>query len=348
MRRPQLPHTKPKYPAHLGLDPKPYRHHLRYATSVSDSRYAHLGGVEPLQQTGSSIRTGFWSSQTLLQHLSAIVDPPDPNKVKESCYRLSMGYEVYVTENLSSVGRHRHSVQELKSNQCFAIDPGHFALMMTLESIRMPTDALGFLSIQTDVKFKGLVNISGFHVDPGSDGKITFAVFNAGPSPVHLRQGDSIFRLWIADLDATDHHPNDRPLPPNIATTAVNSISSPLESLQGLAKKVEKLDNKINQFRLVALAVGSLLAIALLLANYAYMLGKDAWLTTAPSVSSAPIQQTTPPKSTNGPSANAPHSFNTAVLPVKSNETTASTGTKTSTLSKPATRQTPGKNPTQP
>ena len=301
-----------------------------------------------MQQTGSSIRTGFWSSQTLLHHLSDIVDPPDPKQVKESCYRLSMGHEVYVTENLSSAGRRRHSVQELKAQECFAIDPGHFALMMTLESIRMPTDALGFLSIQTDVKLKGLVNISGFHVDPGSDGNITFAVFNAGPNPVHLRQGDPIFRLWIADLDATDHHPNNRPLPPNIATSAVNSISSPLESLQGLAKKVENIDVKLNQFRLVALAVGSLLVITLLLANYAYMLGKDTSLTTDPNISTPSIQLTPSSKTLNKPSASVTHESNTDVPSLKSNASTDSTGTRVRPLSKPPTQQTPNTTLPQP
>ena len=131
------------------------------------SRCIPSAGVELLQQTGSIIRTGFWSSQTLLHHLSAIVDPPNPNRIKESCYRLSLGHEVYVTENFSSVRRRPSSVQKLAHNQCFVIEPGHFALMITSEAIRMPLDALGFLSIQTDVKFKGLVNISGFHVDPG-------------------------------------------------------------------------------------------------------------------------------------------------------------------------------------
>ena len=220
-----------------------------------------------MQQTVSGTRTGFWSSQTLLQHLSTIVDPPNPNKVKEACYRLSVGHEVYVTENLSSVGRKRQTVVQLKPNQCFVIDPGHFALMITLESIRMPADALGFLSIQTDVKFRGLVNISGFHVDPGSDGKIKFAVFNAGPSPVHLRQGESIFRLWIADLDAADCNPNNQPLSPNIDVAFVNSISAPLESLQGLAKKVDIIDNKLSRYHTRLTTVISFIVIIPTIAN---------------------------------------------------------------------------------
>jgi hypothetical protein len=41
---------------------------------------------------------------------------------------------------------------------------------------------MAFISMRTAFKFKGLVNISGFHVDPGYKGKLIFAVFNASPT----------------------------------------------------------------------------------------------------------------------------------------------------------------------
>jgi hypothetical protein len=50
-------------------------------------------------------------------------------------------------------------------------------------------------------KFKGLVNVSGFHVDPGWNGRLVFSVYNAGPSPVVLSRGAGIFLIWYADLD---------------------------------------------------------------------------------------------------------------------------------------------------
>ncbi len=301
-----------------------------------------------MQQTASGTRTGFWSSQTLRQHLSTIVDPPNPNKVKEACYRLSMGYEVYVTENFSSVGRKRQSVQQLKANQCFVIDPGHFALMITLETIRMPTDALGFLSIQTDVKFRGLVNISGFHVDPGSNGKIQFAVFNAGPSPVHLRQGDSIFRLWIADLDATDCIPNNQPLSPNIDVAFVNSISAPLESLQGLAKKVEDIDNQLSRFQTRLTTLISLIVVIPAIAFFAYTIGKDNSFLSNIITPPTRTEQTVPPSSGNRPPSLTP-STQTTTLPSKTaNESTNATGTSNHDIPKSPALEIPINKPTVP
>lgn len=301
-----------------------------------------------MQQNGSIIRTGFWSSQTLLHHLSAIVDPPNPNRIKESCYRLSLGHEVYVTENFSSAARRRCSVQKLAPNQCFVIEPGHFALMITLETIRMPPDALGFLSIQTDVKFKGLVNISGFHVDPGFDGTITFAVFNAGPSSVHLRQGDPIFRLWIADLDTTDRMPNNIPLSPKLDIASVNNIATPLESLQGLAKKVESMDNKLAQFKAIVATVLSLFILIPTIAYYAYSIGNDNSSALDTSTPPPRIKQTAP----DAISSKAPNETSRNLKSAVSSTTAKGSNkeTETTILSVPESpvRQTSSKNPAIP
>jgi dCTP deaminase len=43
--------------------------------------------------------------------------------------------------------------------------------------------------------------VSGFHVDPGYSGKLIYAVYNASPSPVQICEGESVFKIWFADLD---------------------------------------------------------------------------------------------------------------------------------------------------
>jgi dCTP deaminase len=66
--------------------------------------------------------------------------------------------------------------------------------------LAIPDNCIGFISIRASTKFLGLVNVSGFHVDPGYNGKLIFAGFNAGPTRIHLKRGDRIFMLWLADL----------------------------------------------------------------------------------------------------------------------------------------------------
>jgi dCTP deaminase len=43
------------------------------------------------------------------------------------------------------------------------------------------------------IKQRGLVNVSGFHVDPGYSGKLLFSVYNAGPRSIVLTRGEPVF-----------------------------------------------------------------------------------------------------------------------------------------------------------
>ena len=65
----------------------------------------------------------------------------------------------------------------------------------TREEVRIPSNVLAFISIKASVKFDGLVNISGFHVDPGFHGRLKFSVYNAGSQPIFLQIGQPAFDL---------------------------------------------------------------------------------------------------------------------------------------------------------
>lgn len=68
-------------------------------------------------------------------------------------------------------------------------------------------DCLALISIKSSSKMKGLVNISGFHVDPGYQGRIYYAVFNAGPRPILLRRQEALFQMFVYRLC----EPSDEP-----------------------------------------------------------------------------------------------------------------------------------------
>lgn len=84
----------------------------------------------------------------------------------------------------------------------FVVSPRQFVFILTKEKVRILKSAIGFISIRASIKFKGLVNVSGFQVNPGYNGNLVFAVLNAGPRHIILRESEEIFSLWIADLDA--------------------------------------------------------------------------------------------------------------------------------------------------
>lgn len=128
----------------------------------------------------------FWSGETLGQKLPALVDPFVPKAIDCAAYTLHVGSEVYVSPDKEIASPSRHTKQRLNMEDGFTIPPGQFAFLTTQETVEVPDDAIAFISIKARLKFSGLVNISGFHVDPGYKGNLVFSVLNAGPKPLHL------------------------------------------------------------------------------------------------------------------------------------------------------------------
>ena len=215
----------------------------------------------------------FWSGPTIEQRLSTLVDVPDPSCVDGAAYMLKVGSEYYVTPTDRTSDPKTRTLQTLAAAQAFAIPPGQFAYVMTQEVVTIPNDVLAFISVRARVKWKGLVNVSGFHVDPGYQGRLTFAVFNAGPAPIHLRQGDPTFLIWFANLDAdAGKHAKQQKTPVmQMDVTVLNHVAGELSSLEGLAEKLRTTDrelrDKINEIQranaVVYVAAGLMVALVI-------------------------------------------------------------------------------------
>lgn len=146
----------------------------------------------------------FWSGEKLAVRLPSLISPFLQTKIDCAAYTLAVGDEVFVTEDKPDVGGLKDGVkQKLGTGSQIRIPPGQFAFLVTEEIIKVPNDALAFISMKAKYKFKGLVNVSGFHVDPGWDGQLVFSVYNAGPAPVYLERGLPLFLIWYSDLDAS-------------------------------------------------------------------------------------------------------------------------------------------------
>jgi deoxycytidine triphosphate deaminase len=139
---------------------------------------------------------GFWTSEKLKERLPKIVVPYDKEAVMSCCYELCVGGEGFV----SGDGTHKRL---LKEGESIAIPPGQVALVITKETLTTPLDALGFLSLKSGIKLRGLINVSGFHVDPGFEGKLVFSMYNAGTQTIHLSFGSRLFLIWFCTLDGS-------------------------------------------------------------------------------------------------------------------------------------------------
>jgi dCTP deaminase len=193
----------------------------------------------------SEPRAMFWSGETLLKSLEALIEPFSPGRVDCAAYTLAIGPEVYVSPNDQTADPTTVTVRKLSDGEAFTIPPGQFAFLLTEEIVSVPADALAFISIRAKSKFRGLVNVSGFHVDPGYRGQLTFAVFNAGPVTIHLKRGQAIFLIWYASLDRETTFKKDGIIHKGIDPELVTAVAGELQSFAGLSKKIKDVDKAL-------------------------------------------------------------------------------------------------------
>jgi dCTP deaminase len=123
------------------------------------------------------------------------------------------------------------------------IPAGQFGLLITREVVTVPNKAIAFISIRAGTKFRGLVNVSGFHVDPGYNDRLMFSVYNAGSRDIALDYDQPVFLIWFADLDDN----TEKPYPPRhgaprcISADDIMKIQGEVASPGELKKQIDDL-----------------------------------------------------------------------------------------------------------
>lgn len=184
---------------------------------------------------------------------------------------LRLGREVYITSK-------KHP-QFLEEGQYVTIRPGEFALLTCEETINMPDDLMGFISMKMQYKKLGLINISGFHVDPCHQGNLIFSTYNAGPNDIVLQKGSKVFMIFfcsltskmelidcpefpegeLAKINAGIQYTLNRHNPENklqgISLDMVTSIKGTSVSLANSNARIEKLESNIKIYGSIAVAI---------------------------------------------------------------------------------------------
>ena len=135
------------------------------------------------------------AKEKLDEKMTILIFPFNKERLQPAHYELCLGDEVYVSGQETPL-----NLSKQKSGYV-VIRPGEIAILSTMETVYVPRNLIAFISIKVGYKFKGLVNISGFHVDPGFIGKLLFTVYNAGPNDVVIKRGDKVFMIMFAHLN---------------------------------------------------------------------------------------------------------------------------------------------------
>lgn len=187
----------------------------------------------------------FWGGERLKDELGALIDDYDVKRVDRAAYRLRVGGEVYVSPTGEPNDPRNKPKKPLGAGESFTIPAGQFGFILTEERIRVPQHAIAFISIRATYKFRGLVNVSGFHVDPHYEGKLLFSVFNAGPGAVHLSRGEECFLIWYASLDRPSVLQMKMGFE-TIPSDLLGPIATGVESFAGLKSKIDENEKKLS------------------------------------------------------------------------------------------------------
>ncbi|MFO3766827.1 dCTP deaminase [Proteus mirabilis] len=127
-------------------------------------------------------------------HTAAYIDLSGPkNEVNEALERV-MSDEIVLPEG-----------------EVFYLHPGELALAVTLESVTLPDNVVGWLDGRSSLARLGLmVHVTAHRIDPGWHGHIVLEFFNSGKLPLALRPGMVIGALSFEPMSGSADRPYNR------------------------------------------------------------------------------------------------------------------------------------------
>ncbi|NJE09851.1 dCTP deaminase [Thermococcus sp. MAR1] len=125
-----------------------------------------------------------------------LIEPFSEKSLQSAGYDLRVGREAYINGELIDVeeaGR-------------VAIPPKTYALILTLERIKLPDDVMGDMKLRSSLAREGLLGSFAW-VDPGWDGNLTLGIYNASDEPVELAYGERFVQIAFIRLEGPAKSP---------------------------------------------------------------------------------------------------------------------------------------------
>lgn len=174
---------------------------------------------------------------TELEISPIFIDDFDIKNLKSANYDLRIGEEVYTTQE-----KYPLELSSKCPERMIKVEPGSFGLFLTHEYIYLPEDIYGLISLRFKYKIQGLVNVSGFHIDPGYHGRILFGIYNSGPSEIILQYKEPIFMISFVNVGDGVKVPYNREPIQEIRPEYIERLIGPPVSLKNVHDRVEKLE----------------------------------------------------------------------------------------------------------
>lgn len=127
-------------------------------------------------------------------HTAPYIDLSGPKDEVQAIMDTVMGEEITISEDES-----------------FFLHPGELALAVTLESVTIPDNLVGWLDGRSSLARLGLmVHVTAHRIDPGWNGQIVLEIFNSGKLPLALRPGMDICAINFETLSSPAKKPYNK------------------------------------------------------------------------------------------------------------------------------------------
>ncbi len=188
-------------------------------------------------------------------------------QVQPSSYDMRVGDRAILSGNEIEI--------DTKKEKGVIIRPGCFAIITTLENIKMPNDIAGHIGVKSYYTRKGLILLAGLQIDPGFSGVLVLGVYNASPRNLTMDYMTPFCTIEFHKLSgpvekpyANSYEQRRGEIPrvdkDYLRTIETQSLSELSENMRTLTMNVSTLTRTVNRFvvpLLTAIAIAIFAAI---------------------------------------------------------------------------------------
>ncbi|MFC3885006.1 dCTP deaminase [Bacillus songklensis] len=140
--------------------------------------------------------------KNLLSRNDLEIIPLTPSQIQPASVDLRLGYH-YQKLKCNQIIRYDDPVQYTEiENEVMIIPPLSFLLACTKEYIKIPPNLTAFVEGIRSIGKLGLFVQNAGWIDPGFEGNITLALFNASSQHIELKSGQRICQLIFAQVNS--------------------------------------------------------------------------------------------------------------------------------------------------
>jgi dCTP deaminase len=135
------------------------------------------------------------------------IEPFEERQLQSATYDMRLGKRAIISRTVTleelekQITREEAKETDIENEGSIRIPGGAFALVTTLERIKLEKNYVGHIGMSTYYVRKGLSLLSGLQIDPGWDGVLILGLVNVSPRSINIDYMDDICSIEIHRLN---------------------------------------------------------------------------------------------------------------------------------------------------